>query len=106
MWKIGRFCAIIVAACSLAGMTGCGGSKAARPPEKPSAAYDRGLNDLIGGSQDDVKKRLGEPTDVSRTPEDRILWVYTPAWKIIPNDRGTVYVEFDQGKVVRIFKMK
>jgi hypothetical protein len=90
---------------------GCGGSKAtkatpARPHEKASAAFDRGLGDLMRGSADDVRKRLGEPTSVSRTMEDRILWVYSPTWKIIPNDKGTVYVEFDQGKVVRIFKKK
>jgi hypothetical protein len=55
---------------------------------------------------DDVKKRLGEPDIVSRTPENKIIWTYLPSWKIMPDNKDTVYVEFDDGKVVKVIKGK
>jgi len=38
--------------------------------------------------------------------DDHILWVYLPTWKILPNDKGTLYVEFADGKVVKIFQKR
>ena len=61
-------------------------------------------NTLVGQGQDEVRKKLGQPTDISKTAEGNILWVYRPSWKILPNDKGTMYVEFQDGKVTKVFK--
>jgi len=61
-------------------------------------------NSLISMNEDDVRKKLGEPTMVSLTPENRIIWTYRPEWKIMPDNKGTVYVEFDNGKVTKVIK--
>jgi hypothetical protein len=60
--------------------------------------------DLITKGPDDVKRALGEPTVVSKTNDGNILWVYSPTFKILPNDNGTLYVEFQDGKVTKVFK--
>ena len=61
---------------------------------------------LISSEPDEVRKKMGEPTIVNRTREDHILWVYVPSLKILPNDKGTIYVEFENGKVIKIFKIE
>lgn len=98
---------IVLAACCMAFAAGCSRSKAVSPEatEKPSTkrAFD---NALVGKGQDDVRKKLGDPTVVSKTPEDHILWVYIPTWRILPNDKGYLYVEYENGKVIKIFKKK
>jgi outer membrane protein assembly factor BamE (lipoprotein component of BamABCDE complex) len=63
-------------------------------------------NSLISMNEEDVRKRLGEPTIVSLTIENRILWTYVPAWKLMPDNKDTVYVEFENGKVVKVVKAK
>jgi len=63
-------------------------------------------NSLITMNEDDVRKKLGEPTIVSLTVENRILWTYVPAWKLMPDNKDTVYVEFENGKVVKVVKAK
>jgi hypothetical protein len=63
-------------------------------------------NSLISMNEEDVRKKLGEPTIVSLTIENRILWTYIPAWKIMPDNKDTVYVEFENGKVVKVIKAK
>lgn len=63
-------------------------------------------NSLISMSEEDVRKKLGEPTIVSLTTENRILWTYIPSWKLIPNNKDTVYVEFENGKVIKVVKAK
>ena len=63
-------------------------------------------NSLISMNEEDVRKKLGEPTIVSLTVENRILWTYVPAWKIMPDNKDTVYVEFENGKVVKVVKAK
>jgi len=35
-------------------------------------------NALISMSEEEVRKKLGEPTMVSLTLEDRIIWTYVP----------------------------
>jgi hypothetical protein len=62
-------------------------------------------NRLISGTPEEVRKQLGEPTSVSRTPENHILWFYKPSWKLIPGNSGTVVVEFDNGRVAKVFKL-
>ena len=61
-------------------------------------------NSLISMTEDQVRKKLGEPTMVSMTPESKILWTYRPDWKIMPDNKNTVYVEFDQGIVTKVIK--
>ena len=51
-----------------------------------------------------MRKRLGDPTLVSKTMEGHILWVYVPKWRILPNDKGYIYVEFENEKVIKIFR--
>lgn len=61
-------------------------------------------NALISMNEDEVRKKLGEPTMVSLTPENKIIWTYRPEWKIMPDNKGTVYVEFNNGKVTKVIK--
>ncbi len=68
---------------------------------KPQPAIE---NSLISMNEDQVRKKLGEPTMVSLTPENKILWTYRPDWKIMPDNKNTVYVEFDQGIVTKVIK--
>jgi hypothetical protein len=82
---------------------GCSGSKAVTKGERNLSAAD---NSLLSKETGEVTTRLGEPTSISKTPEGRILWVYEPRMKLIPNSKGTVYVEFEDGKVVKVFKIK
>ena len=49
-------------------------------------------------------QETGEPTMVSLTPDSRILWTYRPEWKLMPDNKDTVYVEFDGGKVTKVIK--
>jgi hypothetical protein len=59
---------------------------------------------LIDKNEDEVKKKFGEPNIVSKTPDNQIIWTYIPKWKIWPDNADTVYVEFTEGKVVRIVR--
>lgn len=68
---------------------------------KPQPAME---NALISMNEEQVRKKLGEPTMVSLTPENKIIWTYRPEWKVMPDNKGTVYVEFDNGKVVKVIK--
>ena len=95
--------AVITVVFCLAGLIACSTSKSVR---KTKPAAPGSVNALVSSGPDEVKKKLGEPTVVSRTPEDHILWVYEPSWKIMPNDKGTLYVEFEDGKVIKIFKIE
>ena len=82
---------------------GCSSSKAVRKAGQQSSA---GHSNLLTLGTQEVTKELGEPTTVSKTPEGHLLWVYEPKWKLIPNDKGTVYLEFKDGKVAKVFKIK
>jgi len=63
-------------------------------------------NAVISMTEEEVRKRFGEPNVVSKTPENHILWTYRPSWRIMPDNAETIYVEFDDGKVIRILKVK
>lgn len=63
-------------------------------------------NSVISMSEDEVRKRFGEPYMVSKTPENKIIWTYVPQWKILPDNKDTIYVEFEEGKVVKIIKAR
>jgi len=68
-------------------------------------ALPRGTT-LIGKSESEVRQAIGQPDVISLTPENRILWKYRPSWKLIPSPKDTLYVEFDQGKVIKAFQIK
>lgn len=59
---------------------------------------------LIAKGEEEVRTKYGVPTIICKTTDGHILWVYQPKMKIMPNDKGTLYVEFEEGKVVKIFK--
>jgi hypothetical protein len=94
---------LLVVACCLAGLITCSTSKGVKKPKPTTSAAG---NALISSEPDEVRKKLGEPTVVSKTLEDHILWVYAPYLKIMPNDKGTIYVEFQNGKVIKVFKIE
>jgi|WetSurSiteA1Bulk_404760.scaffolds.fasta_scaffold164542_1 hypothetical protein len=77
-----------------------GGSKPGRT-SKPTA--DKSLLSL---SQDEVRSRFGEPTIASITPDNHALWTYKPSWKLMPDNKDTVYIEFEDGKVIRVTGVK
>jgi hypothetical protein len=103
MWKSVWCPALCVVILLLVGPIACSSSKGARKPEQKVSTADSGL---ISEEPDAVRKKFGEPTTVSRTVDGHILWVYQPSWKLLPNDKGTVYVEFDNNRVTKVFKIK
>jgi hypothetical protein len=60
----------------------------------------------VGIGSEEVKKRIGEPDTVEKTADNSILWVYRPPYKLMPNHEGTVYLQFQEGKVVKAFSLK
>ncbi len=63
-------------------------------------------NTVISMSEEEVRKKLGDPTTVSLTTENHILWTYAPDWKLLPDNKDTVYVEFENGKAIKVTKAK
>jgi hypothetical protein len=92
---------LLLAAICLVTLPACSTLKGAAKPKQARPAPE---SSLIGQDQDEVKKKLGEPTDVSKTAEGNLLWVYRPSWTLLPTHKGTQYVEFKDGKVVKVFK--
>jgi hypothetical protein len=92
---------LVLAAICIVTLPACSTLKAAAKPKQEKPAPE---SVLIGQDQDEVKKKLGQPSDVSKTAEGNLLWVYRPSWKVLPDDKGTQYVEFKDGKVVKVFK--
>ncbi len=80
--------------------------KAAKQKEETKAQKTRVAldNSLIDQGEDEVKKKFGEPDVVSKTTDNQIIWTYKPKWKIWPDNAGTVYVEFMNGKVAKIVR--
>src|SRR5512145_2207411 len=101
MWKSHRtalltetciifLCLFLLISCtSLKKITGKDQPKPPAPPQTPLLE-----NALISMNEEDVRKKLGEPTIVSLTTENRILWTYIPSWKLMPDNKDTVYLEF------------
>jgi len=92
---------LLISCSSLKKITGKDPSKASAQPQTPVLE-----NSLISMNEEDVRKKLGEPTIVSLTTENRILWTYLPEWKLMPDNKDTVYVEFENGKVIKVVKAK
>jgi len=97
---------LLLAAICLVTMPACSTLKAVVKPKQAKQKQEKPAPEspLIGQDEDEVKKKLGQPTDVSKTSEGNLLWVYRPSWKLLPDDKGTQYVEFKDGKVVKVFK--
>jgi hypothetical protein len=96
LWKMCSRRRLLKALCislCLAALVGCSGRAAGPHPE------------LISGTPEDVRKKLGQPSEVSRTPENHILWVYRPSWQIMPGNSDTFVVQFDNGRVAKVFKL-
>jgi hypothetical protein len=92
-----RVCTILL--CILV-LFSCGSSKSVK---KGKPALE---NAVISMSEDEARKKLGEPDVVSRTPENNIIWTYKPKWKIMPDNKDTIYVEFENGKVTKIVRAR
>ena len=97
---------LVLAAICVVTLPACSTLKAAVKPKEAKQKQEKPTTEsaLIGQDQDEVKKKLGQPSDVSKTAEGNLLWVYRPSWKLLPDDKGTQYVEFKDGKVVKVFK--
>jgi len=97
---------LVLAAICLVTLPACSTLKAAVKPKQAKQKQETPApeNGLIGQDQEAVKKKLGQPSDVSKTAEGDLLWVYRPPWKFLPDDKGTQYVEFRDGKVIKVFK--
>lgn len=63
-------------------------------------------NSLISMGEEEIRKKMGEPSSVSMMNEKHILWTYRPEMKIMPDNKDTVYVEFEDGKVIKVTKAK
>ncbi len=104
MWKIQKICHVVLVLFILSGLFTLCACSQGKGVER-FKALPTGTT-LVAKSEEEVKKRLGEPDVVSKTPDDRILWVYKPSWKVIPSPKDTLYVEFENGKVGRVFQIK
>ena len=74
-----------------------------KEPPKAKLVPDSGVIDM---TEAEVKRKYGEPDIVSKTPDNRILWTYQPTWKLLPDNKGTIYVEFENGKVTKIIRAR
>ncbi len=104
LWKIQKACqalVLLILALSVLSASACATSKGYQILSKPGAEAT-----VLGKTEDEVKLAVGEPDVVSTTPENQILWVYRPAWRVVPSPRDTIYVEFDKGKVIKVFKIR
>lgn len=80
--------------------------KTAVPDKEPPKTKLTPDTSVIDMTEAEVKKKFGEPDVVSKMPDNRILWTYHPAWKIMPDNKDTVYVEFVNGRVVKIIRAR
>ena len=80
---------------------GCSGSTAYQ-----KAAQQVAQPTLISASEEELKQALGEPDTVAKTPDNKTLLIYKPPWKIVPGPKDTIYVEIDNGKATKIFKIR
>ena len=61
---------------------------------------------VISMTEDEVRKKVGEPDVVSKTADNNILWTYRPSWKLLPDNKDTVYLEFENGRVTKIIRAR
>jgi len=104
MWKTNKsplFQRICIIFLSLTLLSGCSYFRGTKKPD----IKDR-EDAIISMNEDQVRQRYGEPTMVSKTSSNTILWTYRPSWKIIPDNKGTMYIEFENGKVIKVLKVR
>ena len=104
MWKIQKACQVLIVLFlffSLLTLTACSQGKGV----ERFKALPRGTT-LIDKTEAEARQALGEPDVISKTPENRILWKYRPSWKMVPSQKDTLYLEFDNGKVAKAFQIK
>jgi hypothetical protein len=104
LWKIQKACqslVLLILAISVLSASACSTSKGFQLLSSPG-----GEATVMGKTEDEVKQAVGEPDVVSVTPENLVLWVYMPAWRVVPSPKDTIYVEFDKGKVIKVFKIR
>ena len=104
LWKVQKPCQAVFLVLHLSLFLvagGCSGStayqKAVKQVSQPT---------LISASEEEVKQALGQPDTVAKTPDNRMLFIYRPPWTIYPSPKDTVYIEFDNGKAAKIFKIR
>jgi len=78
-------------------------SPSSKEPPKEKLIPDSAVIDM---TEAEVKKRFGEPDVVSKMPDNHILWTYQPTWKLMPDNKGTMYLEFENGKVIKILRAR
>jgi hypothetical protein len=105
MWKIQKACQVLVVIFSLISLLALGACSQGKGVER-FKALPRGAT-LMDKNEAEVRQALGEPDVISKTLENKILWTYRPSWKVVPRPgKDTLYLEFDNGKVVKVFQIK
>jgi hypothetical protein len=97
------FCLILLSSCTYFKWTNLPWTK---KDEIKKADFRTLENAVISMKEEEVRKRLGEPDVVSLMPDNRILWTYRPPLKVMPNNTDTVYLEFENGRVVKMVKAR
>jgi hypothetical protein len=77
-----------------------------KPTKEAKLSHPALQNGVISMTEDEVRKKVGEPDVVSKTADNNILWTYKPSWKLLPDNKDTIYVEFENGKVTKIIKAR
>ncbi|HOV89156.1 MAG TPA: hypothetical protein PKW07_00390 [Syntrophorhabdaceae bacterium] len=85
----------------MAVFSGCGYSKGAKKID-PKQEEET----IMSMNEDQVRQRYGEPDMVSKTTSNTVLWTYRKTWKIVPDNKGTMYIEFENGKVIKVLKAR
>lgn len=104
LWKTSKviiFLIIFALLSVMLSLHGCGSSKGTKKAE--SIQSEQGL---LSMDEEQIRQKLGEPTAISKTTENNTLWTYKPSWRIIPYNKDTLYIEFENGKVVRVYKVR
>jgi hypothetical protein len=89
-------CILVLASCNVFKATN----------KEPKLSHPALQNGVISMTEDEVRKKVGEPDVVSKTADNKILWTYKPSWKLIPDNKDTVYLEFENGRVTKIIKAR
>ncbi len=80
----------------------CGTFKGKKEVSSPA-----GEDKMISMTREEVVKAMGgQPDVVSRESDGRIVWTYRPGWKLIPDNKGTVYIEFEGDRVVKVVRAR
>jgi len=104
LWKTQKtlfFLTTCIVLLTMFSLYGCSASKKSTKAEKIQLEQI-----LLSMDEKQVREKLGEPTAISRTTENNILWTYQPSWRIIPYNKDAVYIEFEKGKVIRVYKVR